>query len=122
VTPSALNFVPGDQVTDALGEVVIDLQPRRPWRQHVGELRLMAAVLEDAINIIRKRPRSRAGREAREWLASRDATWPFAYERICEALELDADRVRREVAGRNAVSRLAMRAFELPDFLQTASA
>jgi hypothetical protein len=122
VTPSALNFVPGDQVTDALGEVVVDLQSRRPWRQHVGELRLMAAVLEDAINIIRKRPRSRAGREAREWLASRDASWPFAYERICEALDLDADRVRREVAGRAPAVRLGARSFDLPDFLRTASA
>jgi hypothetical protein len=54
----------------------------------------MAAVLEDAINILRKRPRSRAGREAREWLASRDASWPFAFERICDVLDLDADSVR----------------------------
>jgi hypothetical protein len=99
VTPSALNFVPGDQVTDALGEVVVD-----------------------PINVIRKRPRSRAGREAREWLASRDASWPFAYERICEALDLDPDRVRREIAGRAPAVRLAQRPFELPDFLRTASA
>jgi hypothetical protein len=106
VTSSAANVPIGDQVTDALGEVVVDLPPRRPWRHQVGELRLMAAVLEDAINILRKRPRSRAGREAREWLASRDTSWPFAYERICEALDLEADRIRREMSIPGTVVRL----------------
>jgi hypothetical protein len=72
----------------------------------------MAAVLEDAINIVRKRPRSRAGREAREWLSSSDASWPFAFERICEALDLDADSVRRQVAGGRPVLRMPMRAFD----------
>jgi hypothetical protein len=101
-------YVPtGDQITDALGEVVVDYPAPRSWKRHVGELRLMAAVLEDAIHTLRKRPRSRAGREAREWLASHDATWPFAYERICEALGLDADRIRREIASPAAVVRLA---------------
>jgi hypothetical protein len=72
----------------------------------------MAAVLEDAVNILRKRPRSRAGREAREWLASRDMGWPFSYERICEALELDADGIRREMAVPGSVVRLPVRPFE----------
>lgn len=98
----------GEQVTDALGEVIVDLPIRRSWKCQVGELRLLAAVLEDAVNVLRKRPRSRAGREAREWLASRDASWPFAYERICEALDLDPDRVRREVATPGPVLRLPL--------------
>jgi hypothetical protein len=102
----------GDQVTDALGEVVVDLPPRRPWKHQVGELRLMAAVLEDAVNILRKRPRSRAGREAREWLASHDTSWPFAYERICEALDLDAERIRREMAVPGTVVRLPLSPLE----------
>jgi len=107
------NVAAGEQITDVLGEVIMDLPPLRPWRHQVGELRLMAAVLEDAINIVRKRPRSRAGREAREWLASRDATWPFAYERICEALDLDADSVRRQVSGGRPVLRMPVRAFDV---------
>jgi hypothetical protein len=102
----------GEQITDVLGEVIMDLPPSRPWRHQVGELRLMAAVLEDAINIVRKRPRSRAGREAREWLASSDASWPFAFERICEALDLDANSVRRQVAGSRQVLRMPVPAFE----------
>jgi hypothetical protein len=101
-----------EQITDALGEVIVDLPARRSWKRQVGELRLMAAVLEDAVNVLRKRPRSRAGREAREWFASRDASWPFAYERICEALDLDPDRVRREVAMPAPVLRLPLMAPE----------
>jgi hypothetical protein len=106
-------FSIGEQVTDALGEVVLDLPTRRRWTREIGELRLMAAVLEDAVTVVRKRPRSRAGREAREWMASRDANWPFSYERICEALELDADTVRREV-GRKNVVRIPVAPLELP--------
>jgi hypothetical protein len=112
MTSHTANIAVGDQVTDVLGEVIMDLPPSRPWRHHVGELRLMAAVLEDAVNILRRRPRSRAGREAREWLASRDASWPFAFERICDALDLDADSVRRQITHGNGVARLPVRAFE----------
>jgi hypothetical protein len=110
-----MSLVPADNPTDAMGEVVVDFPPVRPWRHHVGELRLMVAVLEDAINVLRKRPRSRAGREAREWLASNDTHWPFAFERICEALDLDADSVRHQVAQRPAV-RVEPRPFEFAQF------
>jgi len=109
---STVNIAIGDQVTDVLGEVIMDVPPSRPWRHHVGELRLMAAVLEDAVNILRKRPRSRAGREAREWLASRDASWPFAFERICDVLDLDADSVRRQVVNGRHVPQMPARAFD----------
>ena len=112
MTGSAANVAAGEQITDVLGEVIMDLPPSRPWRHQVGELRLMAAVLEDAINIVRKRPRSRAGREAREWLSSNDASWPFAFERICEALDLDADSVRRQIAGSRPVLRMPIRPFD----------
>ena len=116
------NPTPIDQITDALGEVVVALAPRRPWTQHIGELRLMAAVLEDAVNILRKRPRSRAGREAREWLASHDTSWPFAYERICEALNLDPESVRRELAELGNTRRLpiALPAFDILGLAQSA--
>jgi hypothetical protein len=112
MTGNLANVAAGEQVTDVLGEVIMDLPPSRPWRHHVGELRLMAAVLEDAVNILRKRPRSRAGREAREWLASRDTSWPFAFERICDALDLDADSVRRQVGGAKPVVRPPLPVFE----------
>src|SRR5262245_53643729 len=35
--------VPTDeQITDALGEVIVDLPARRSWKRQIGELRLMA--------------------------------------------------------------------------------
>jgi hypothetical protein len=110
----------GDQITDSLGEVVIDLPAPRPWQQRVGELRLMAAVLEDAIHVLRKRPRSRAGREAREWLHSGDRTWPFSYERICEALDLDANQVRTRIASNGAIVRFAPPSLSPLTFAQSA--
>jgi len=112
VIANTSNIAVGDQVTDVLGEVIMDLPPSRPWRHQVGELRLMAAVLEDAVNILRKRPRSRAGREAREWLNSPDASWPFAFERICDALDLDAGSVRRRVASASRVVRMPVRSLD----------
>jgi hypothetical protein len=120
VTSSAVNFALGEQVTDALGEVIIDLPPPRPWQQQVGELRLMAAVLEDAINVLRKRPRSRAGREAREWVASPDRSWPFAYERICEALDLDSNSVRREIASGRPAARVFVPSVPITNFAESA--
>src|SRR5213594_593588 len=96
-------LVTGDQVTDALGELVLDVPHRRAWTRHVGELRLMAAVLEDALNVLRKCPRSRAGREAREWVNSHDASWPFAFERICEAFEIDAGHVRQQLNSQKTI-------------------
>jgi hypothetical protein len=120
VTGNSANIAVGDQITDVLGEVIMDLPPSRPWRHQVGELRLMAAVLEDAINIVRKRPRSRAGREAREWLNSRDASWPFAFERICDALDLDTDSVRRQVMNGAPVMRTPLRTFEAFEIAESA--
>ncbi len=118
MTTSLPNLVPGDQVTDALGELILDVPARRSWTRHVGELRLMAAVLEDAINVIRKCPRSRAGREAREWLSSTDASWPFAFERICEAFEIDPEHVRRQVTAKRPV-RLPLLPFDLAALAET---
>jgi hypothetical protein len=67
------------------------------------ETRLMAAVLDDAISCIRKYRfvdrgmRRRAFREAEQWFMSRDTGWPFAFERICDVLRLDAESVRRNL-------------------------
>ena len=117
---NSANIAIGEQITDVLGEVIMDVPASRPWRHQVGELRLMAAVLEDAINILRKRPRSRAGREAREWLHSRDMTWPFAFERICDALDLDAGSVRRQVTNGSSVMRIPMQSYAHLEIAETA--
>lgn len=67
------------------------------------ERRLRLAVLEDAIRICQRyggatRPRERAMyAEALEWIASHDRADVFAFENVCDALELDPDYVRRGV-------------------------
>ncbi|MGH7818242.1 MAG: hypothetical protein ACREQ9_00565 [Candidatus Binatia bacterium] len=66
-----------------------------------GEKRLMLAVLEDAVDCYQKYAFAREPRgrelfsEAEEWLFSSDNSWVFAYENICETLEVNADYVRR---------------------------
>jgi len=74
----------------------LDPELRRPGE---GERALMRAVLTDAIKCL-----SGAGREgqllkadARRWLASRDVLWPFSFENICGALDLDAPTLRRRL-------------------------
>ena len=119
-TPSLSAMVPSDQATDALGEIILEIPHRRSWTRHIGELRLMAAVLEDALNVLRKCPRSRAGREAREWVKSRDASWPFAFERICEAFEIDANHVRQQLDPKKPV-RMPVLPPELADLAETGS-
>jgi hypothetical protein len=80
------------------GTVALDLAPSRAWRGRMGEFRLMAAVLEDALRVLRTEPHGRLWWEARAWLGSRDRSWPLSFERICDALDLDPDRVRRHLS------------------------
>ncbi len=60
----------------------------------------MLAVLEDAVDSYRKHaaacdPREQACfLEAKEWFSSSDRTWLFAFENICDVLEMNADYLR----------------------------
>ena len=75
--------------------------PRRGEQR--GEHRLMAAILDDAVltycmsQVARARGGWRAEREAGEWIESTDRSWIFSFERICDALDLDAECIRRGV-------------------------
>ena len=75
--------------------------PRRGEER--GEHRLMAAILDDAVltycmsQVARARGGWRAEREAGEWIESSDRSWIFSFERICDALDLDAECIRRGV-------------------------
>ncbi|MGH7860488.1 MAG: hypothetical protein ACREQY_24420 [Candidatus Binatia bacterium] len=65
------------------------------------EKRLMLAVLEDAVATFqryvdaRDRRGQRLHREAEEWFQSDDQEWPFAFANICNALEIEAEYLRR---------------------------
>ena len=66
-----------------------------------GERRLMLAVLGDAVDCYRKGRRARdpATRllfaETRAWMESTDRRAIFSFESICDALDIDADYLRR---------------------------
>jgi hypothetical protein len=65
-----------------------------------GNLALMRAVLEDAINCFQRRFLSksrrvkRIGEEAEAWLFTDDPTWPFSCVNICLTLGIDIDALR----------------------------
>ena len=69
--------------------------------EHYGERRLMVAVLEDAIDVYRKRCGSRDHRsqalfhDAEAWIDADERDWLFSFENICTALDIDPDYVRR---------------------------
>src|SRR5881628_2954021 len=70
-----------------------------------GERRLLLAVLEDGVRTFLKNARATQGRafnlrrEALAWLTTEDRSDVFAFENICEALGIDAGRLRQRVLG-----------------------
>jgi len=69
-------------------------------RSSQPEKRLMLAVMEDAISTFQKsvhgatRRQRRLLRETEEWIGSADTAWPFSFENICAALDIEADYLR----------------------------
>lgn len=65
-----------------------------------GEKRLMLAVLMDAVGCIERYYEGRRAQSwpafhaARRWVLEQNRTWPFSFENICLALDLDSDRIR----------------------------
>lgn len=83
-----------------------------PWqwadrrnRSNSPEMRLVAAVLEDALRSVfrnvdaRRGPRRREFLEACYWLLDDSRDWPFAFANVCDLLGLDATAVRQCVYG-----------------------
>ena len=68
--------------------------------------RLMYAILEDAVSVytseVRSSRQSRTFQQTRRWLDSNDRAWVFSFLRICEALDLDPEYIRRGVRTRAA--------------------
>jgi hypothetical protein len=89
-----------------------------------AELQLMAAVLETAIDDFRRYAQhaSPLGRQlferASRWIAASDLGWPYSFENICRALDIDPFALRRtlmrERTARAAAARsLARRTIDL---------
>lgn len=62
--------------------------------------RLMLGILRDAVDLYLKaltpgnRVATKRLREVVAWFASDDRQWPFSFQRICEALNFDAEYIR----------------------------
>lgn len=75
-------------------------QSLRSKSQFNGERRLMVAVLEDAVNCFMKQlhasdPKARQlFVEAAEWISADDRTWYFAFENVCDILDLNHEYIR----------------------------
>jgi hypothetical protein len=93
-------------------QVVLPTQWARRSRAGLGERRLMVAVLLDAVAVYTKcKARGVVNRRFREvdrWFSSDDREWPFAFERICEVLSLNAELIRGAIDGKVG-SRLMVR-------------
>ena len=85
-------------------DVLLPAQFFAAFRREGGlerERLLMLAVLEDAVDCYQKYAHSQDPRgrqmydEAREWVTSTDRIWLFAFENICDTLEINAEYVRR---------------------------
>ena len=76
----------------------------RPRYFEAPEKELMAAVLNDAIGCLAKNrfARSRSGRnvydETKQWFLDTSSPWPFAFENICQVLNLNPQYVRRRLS------------------------
>lgn len=70
----------------------LQLCPRPDMRP---EVRLLLAVVEDALENARLGWTDHRGREAMSWIDDDDMTWPFSFLRACDSLDIDAGSVRR---------------------------
>jgi len=83
--------------------IILPSQHFGPQRKVEPEKRLMIAVLHDALDCLAKSRSAtdnrgkRLFRETTQWFLSPDADWPYAFECICEVLDLDSDAVRQRL-------------------------
>ena len=79
-----------------------------------GARALMSAVLEEAILCLSRRPpnvgRSRRptgqlALQAERWVRSRDLRWPFSFENVCAALEIESEGMRTALLAVSRTSR-----------------
>ena len=106
-------MIPHDQLQpqELTPDLLTPVQYYDTARRHVsGVRRLMAALLEDAAHIYSRNAgageTSRLFQEAKTWVESDDRLWPFSFERVCEALQLDSEWVRGRLRAVHTGSRV----------------
>lgn len=96
-------YLTGERVDLFQPHLILPVQHFHLHKTTAPEHRLMAAVLDDAVRCVEKYrvPRDARGRrlfrEAKEWLLATEPHWPYSFERICAALDLDASAVRHRL-------------------------
>ena len=78
-------------------DIVLPSQHFGPRRMEAPEQRLMIAVLEDALDCLTGSHGRRLSDEAKQWFLADETHWPYSFECICGALDLDADAVRQRL-------------------------
>jgi len=84
-------------------DILLPSQHFRAARKHSPEQRLMIAVLHDALDCVEKYrgatdPQGRRiFQEAKQWLLADETHWPYSFEHICAALDLDSGAVLRRL-------------------------
>lgn len=87
------------------------------------EIRLMLAVIEDAVATYQRyaieptRRNQRLFEDAEQWINSTDTSWPYSFENVCSALRFEPEILRRglrtwreeRVSGRSSVYRFPFR-------------
>src|ERR1700757_2418200 len=90
---SQVDIILPSQYFDAIGSVGMS-----------SEQRLMLAVLVDAINVLQARRvgnarKRQAFAEAAKWVNSAGTNFPFSFDSVCDALEIDSDVLRSRLRG-----------------------
>jgi hypothetical protein len=86
-------------------DIILPSQHFGPRRKQAPEQRLMIAVLHDALDCVEKYRFATSARgrrlfhEAKRWLLADEADWPYSFECICGALDLDSNAVRQRLRG-----------------------
>jgi hypothetical protein len=102
---TAEKLLPEDTVANLFGPAVVlpsqFTEQMGAKQSDRGEKRLMLAVLEEAVATFQRNvdAKTRHGQrvfgEAEEWIRSESTAWPFAFENICHALEIEPEFLRR---------------------------
>lgn len=87
-------------------EFVLPTQVFERRRVNTPELRLLVAVLDQAVDDARKPVATELRRRAWSWFLNPDRTWPFSFVAIAEALGLDPDAVRARLSAPPPVPRV----------------
>lgn len=94
-------------------------------RARNAEERLMFAILEDAVTVYcnycepATRKQRRTFVSTQRWLTNSDRTWLFSFLRICEALDLDPEYIRKGLRQRRAARVPRRRRLRAPAWGQT---